>query len=87
MIDWYRRRSYLKEGRKEGRLRGLVGTEKSRVNGFQTGRAREGAHEPIVDAVCVVGVHARQITNAVSHAEVYHADHTSTNKVLRDAVK
>lgn len=38
---------------------GLVGGQQRRVHWFHARRAREGPHEPVVDAVRVVYVHAR----------------------------
>lgn len=58
-------------------LVGLVGAEESRINWLHTGRAREGAHQPIVDALCVVDVHTGQKTDRVIDAEFNHADDTS----------
>lgn len=55
----------------------LVGTEKSRINGLHTGRAREGAHQPVVDAKSVIDVHTGQKSDRVIDAKFNHADDTS----------
>jgi hypothetical protein len=56
-------------------LAGLVGGEERGVHGFEAGGAGEGAHQPVVDALLVVGVHAGQVTQRLAHVEVHHADH------------
>lgn len=55
----------------------LVGTEKSRINGLHTGRARKGAHQPVVDAKSVIDVHTGQKSDRVIDAKFNHADDTS----------
>jgi len=53
----------------------LVGDEEGGVDGLHAGGAGEAPHEPVVDALGVVGVHARQVAHAVADAELDHADH------------
>ena len=55
----------------------LVGDEEGGVDGLHAGGAGEAPHEPVVDALGVVGVHARQVAHAVADAELDHADHAS----------
>lgn len=55
----------------------LVGAEEGRVNWLHAGRAREGAHQPVVDAFGVVDVHTRQKSDRVIDAKLNHADDTS----------
>ena len=55
----------------------LVGDEEGGVDGLHAGRAGEAPHEPVVDALGVVGVHARKVADAVADAELDHADHAS----------
>ena len=53
----------------------LVGDEKGGVDGLHARRAREAPHEPVVDTLGVVGVHARKVADAVADAELDHTDH------------
>ncbi len=55
----------------------LVGDEQRGVHRLHAGWAGEGAHEPVVDAVRVVGVHAGEVADAVADHELDHADDTS----------
>lgn len=55
---------------------GLVGGQQGGVHGLHAGRAGEGAHEPRVDAVHVIDVHAGQEPDGVAVLKVQHADHT-----------
>lgn len=54
----------------------LVGRQQCSVDGLHTGRAGEGAHEPGVNAVHVIDVHAGQEPDWVAVLKVHHADHT-----------
>lgn len=54
----------------------LVGRQQRSVDGLHTGRASEGAHEPGVNAVHVIDVHAGQEPDRVAVLKVHHADHT-----------
>ena len=56
---------------------GLVGDEEGGVDGLHAGRTGEASHEPVVDAVGVVGVHAWQVAHAVADAELDHTNHAS----------
>ena len=58
----------------------LVGDEESGVDGLHAGRTGEAPHEPVVDALGVVGVHARKVADAVADAELDHADHAPERK-------
>ena len=53
----------------------LVGDEEGGVDGLHARRAGEAPHEPVIDALGVVGVHAREVADAVADAELDHADH------------
>ena len=53
----------------------LVGDEEGGVDGLHAGGTGETPHEPIVDALGVIGVHARKVADAVADAELDHADH------------
>lgn len=48
-------------------LASSIGIEESSVHRLKAGRACEGAHQPIIDALSVVGVHTGQVTHAVTH--------------------
>ena len=67
-------------GRSESLLVRLVGDEEGGVDGLHAGRAGEAPHEPVVDALGVVGVHARKVADAVADAELDHADHAPEKK-------
>ena len=54
--------------------------EKSRVDWLHAGRAGEGSHEPVIDAVRVVRVHAGQVRDAVANHKFDHTYHTSREK-------
>lgn len=54
---------------------GLVGGQQGGVHGLHARGAGEGAHEPVVDAVRVVDVHAGQEPHRVAHRKLPHADH------------
>lgn len=53
---------------------GLVAGEQSGVHRLHAAGAREAAHQPVVDALHVVGVHARQVAHLVADEELHHAD-------------
>lgn len=55
---------------------GLVGGQQRRVHWFHARGAREGPHKPVVDAVRVVYVHARQEPDCIAHCKLSHAYHT-----------
>lgn len=59
---------------------GLVGGEQRCVHRLHAGGTGEGAHEPRVDTVHVVDVHARQEPDRVSVLKVQHTDHTPGRK-------
>ena len=56
---------------------GLVGGEQCSIHRLHAGGAGEGAHEPVVYAVLVVGVHTGQVAQWVSQDELSHTYHTS----------
>lgn len=62
---------------------GLVGGKQRCVDRLHAGGAGEGSHQPVVDTVHVVNVHAGQEPNGVSIYKVHHTDHTSV-EVKRD---
>ena len=68
------------------RLVCLVGDEEGGVDGLHARRAREAPHEPVVDTLGVVGVHARKVADAVADAELDHADHAPERKKERKEV-
>ena len=55
---------------------GLIGDEKGGVDGLHAGGAGEGPHEPVVDAVRVVGMHAGQVADPIPDHKLDHAYHT-----------
>ena len=55
---------------------GLICGQQGGLYRLHTGGAGEGAHEPAVDAVQVVGVEAGQEANGISTLKLHHADHT-----------
>lgn len=59
---------------------GLVGGEQCCIHWLHAGGAGEGAHEPRVNTVHVVDVHARQEPDRVSVFKVQHTDHTPGRK-------
>ena len=59
---------------------GLVGSEKGGVHGLHTRGAGEGSHEPVVYTLSVVGVHAGEEPQQVTHGELVHTDDTPGNK-------
>ena len=54
----------------------LILTQEGGVHRLHAAGAGEAAHEPVVDAVHVVGVHAGQVPHRVPDVELDHADHT-----------
>lgn len=50
----------------DGRLNGLERRQQTGVDGLAARRARERPHQPVVDTVHVILVHARQVSNAVA---------------------
>lgn len=54
----------------------LVSCEKRCIDGLHAGRAGEGPHEPVVDAILVVDVHTGQEAHHVPYGKLHHADHT-----------
>lgn len=67
----------VKEWRCACALVRLVGAEERRIDGLHTGRARKGAHQPVVDAFDVIVVHTGQKADRVIDAKFNHADDTS----------
>ena len=62
----------------------LVCGEQRGVDGLHAAGAREAAHQPVGDALRVVGVHARQVANAVANLELNHANHAPGNTDSKD---
>ncbi len=58
----------------------FVRDQQGGVDGLHAGGAGEAAHEPVVDALGVVGVHAGQVAHPVAYAELDHADHAPGKK-------
>lgn len=54
----------------------LIGDEEGCVDGLHAGGAGEAPHQPVVDAVGVICVHARKVSDRVADREFDHADHT-----------
>jgi len=54
----------------------LAVTKQSSVHWLHAAGTGEAPHEPVVDALHVVGVHAGQVPHTVAHAELYHTDDT-----------
>ena len=52
----------------------LAVTKQSSVHWLHAAGTGEAPHEPVVDALHVVGVHAGQVPHTVPHAELDHAD-------------
>ena len=52
----------------------IILTQEGGVHRLHAAGAGEAPHEPVVDAVHVVGVHAGQVPHTVPHAELDHAD-------------
>lgn len=52
---------------------GFVSRQKSRFYGLHARRAREAPHQPVVDALDVVSVHTRQVTNRIADHKLHHA--------------
>lgn len=67
-----------KEQEQEQRSRSadFIGGEQRCIHGLHAGRAGEGAHQPGVNAIHVVGVKAGQEPNGISILKIQHADHT-----------
>lgn len=57
-------------------LAAAVRVQKCSIHRFEAGRAGKGAHQPVINALSVVGMHAWQVPNLIPNTEVYHADHT-----------
>ena len=53
----------------------LILTQEGGVHRLHAAGAGEAPHEPVVDAVHVVGVHAGQVPHRVPDVELDHADH------------
>lgn len=54
----------------------LVGSQQSSIDRLHTGRAGEGAHQPGINAVHVIDVHAGEEPDWVAVFKVHHADYT-----------
>lgn len=52
----------------------VEGGAQSDVDPLHAGGAGEGAHEPLVSALHVVVVHAREESDWVPHVELHHAN-------------
>ena len=46
-----------------------------------TRRTSKASHQPVVDAVGVVGVHAGQVADPVADDELDHADHAPVKEI------
>lgn len=55
----------------------MISGEERRVHGLHARRTSKGAHEPVVDAIGVIDVHARQEPNRVAYQKFIHADDAS----------
>ena len=64
----------------------LIGDKEGGVHRLHAGGAGEATHEPVVDAVGVVGVQAGQVANTVSDHKVDHTYHTSGNSNLNNLI-
>lgn len=62
---------------------GLVGGEKGGIHGLHAGGAGEGTHQPVVYAVHMVDVHARQESDRVPINKVQHTDHAPEKHKIR----
>lgn len=56
---------------------GFVCRQKRSINWFHAGGACEGAHQPVVYTLTVIGVHARQKPQQIPHGKLIHTNHTS----------
>lgn len=54
----------------------LVGDKQSRINRFHAGWTSKAPHQPVVDAVRVIGVHTWQVSHLVSDHKLYHTNDT-----------
>lgn len=63
-------------------LVGLVRRQQSCIDGLQATGTRQAAHQPVVDASHMVGVHARQTTHRIAGSEFQHTDDTFARVVL-----
>ena len=54
--------------------------EERGIDGLHAGGTREGAHQPVINTVLVVHMHAGKESQHVSQCELHHADDTSGNK-------
>lgn len=65
----------------------VVTREQGRVHWLHAGRTGERAHQPIVNALAVVGVHARQVSHIVSDNKLAHANSTPGNEFTKISYK
>ena len=56
---------------------GFVGGQQSGVDWLHAGGTSEGAHEPVVNALSVVRVHAGKVAQPVPYHKLPHTNHTS----------
>ena len=58
----------------------FVGDEQGCIHWLHAAGAGEAAHEPVVDALRVVGVHAGQVADTVADHKLDHANDASKEK-------
>merc|ERR1712066_858123 len=63
----------------------VIGHQKCSIHRLHTTWTSEGAHQPVVDALDVVDVHAGKVAHRVADIELNHADDTLS--VLLAAIK
>ena len=62
----------------------FISDEECCVDRLHARGTREGSHEPVIDAVRVVRVHAGQVPDAVANHKFDHTYHTSEEKRKRE---
>jgi len=55
-------------------LVGVVGNQKCSIHWLHTARAGEAPHQPVIDTLHMVGVHAGQVAHWVPHIELDHTN-------------